>query len=160
MTTYWDFSTILSVDPTRDTCAADAKSRYRRCKNSLNPDKRHKAPKLLSEMDRTKVVSSELFTALAEEMLCANIHNSPNFPVHNQVQKVSAKWQAIFLDYAERKKQKGEKLKRTPSIVRQFLETQALQDDLQTAKTVSEVLLSKNKVYSPVHATRTNDSLL
>ena len=105
-------------------------------------------------MDRQKDVPSERFTDLAEEMLCREVHNSPIKPSHNQVREVSAKWQSIFYDHAERGKQKVEKLKRTQSIVRQTSEIKSLQEDSQTAKTVFNEIESEAKVCSLLYATR------
>ena len=154
MPIYWNFRKILSVEPTTDTCAAEAKSRHRPCTKPLNPQKRLQARQLLDKMDRQKDVSSKRFTDLAEEMLCREVHNSPIRPSHNQVLEVSAKWQAIFYDHTVRGKQKVEMLKRTQSIVRQTSEIKSLQEDSQPAKTVFNEIESETKVCFLLYATR------
>jgi hypothetical protein len=113
MPIHWDFHKILSVEPTRDTCAATT-SKGPKCTKPLNPQKRRQAELLLFRMDRQKVVPSTKFSELAEEMLCKEVHNSQKRPWLNQVQQVSDKWQDIFEDHVERGK-----LKRTQSIARQ-----------------------------------------
>jgi hypothetical protein len=91
-------------------------------------------------------------------MLCKGVHNSLKDPSHNQVREVSAKWQAIFYDHAERGKQKVEKLKRTQSIVRQTSEIKSLREDSQTAKRVynetESETESETKVCSLLYTTR------
>ena len=112
MASYYDFRTVLGINPDTDRACVGKKSRKHcdRCKNIIKVVDRNIASRLLNQMDRTKNFSSALdeLEELASLMLCKGQHNCISKPHLSQVEEVRQLWTRLVEDEHEliRQKQK------------------------------------------------------
>ncbi|KAF8864824.1 hypothetical protein BDZ45DRAFT_684805 [Acephala macrosclerotiorum] len=111
---YWDFRTILDVDPETDRTCVGTTAQGLGCRNPINIADRGTAGRLLDQMDRSKSLKSSIdhLETLAELLLCKHRHNNhKSFAYLSQVDEVSARWIIIVEEEYRIVKKKQEKEK-------------------------------------------------
>jgi hypothetical protein len=111
MTAYWDFRSLLKVNPSPadNKCVGFAKSKDRGCTKPINKGDIATASRLLDRMDRSKnfLRSIEDLEELAALLLCKEVHNSAKRPHLSQVEEVYEIWRAVVKEeYKAVKKQR------------------------------------------------------
>jgi hypothetical protein len=133
MTTYWDFGSLLQVDPETDRLCIGITKKGESCGNPINKEDRATAIRLLNRMDRSKsfLRSMEDLEELAALLLCKGQHNCPSKPHLSQVEEFYERWRAVVkAEYKAVKKQ------------RELAEIRRMRKDLANVKEDAESLLA------------------
>ncbi|KUJ23091.1 uncharacterized protein LY89DRAFT_166950 [Mollisia scopiformis] len=108
---FWDFRTVLDVDPENDRTCVGTAQKGERCCNPINRADRATAGLLLDQMDRSKSFKSSIdeLEILAELLLCKPVHNNHKAKAYlSQVDTITAEWTIIVEEeYRLMRKRKG-----------------------------------------------------